>query len=148
MKLAERDAESAIEPLTRALAVWQRAGAPYAAARIRVLLGRACRALGDEDGARLEEEAARRVFVRLGALPDLDALAALDADVEADRRRLSKRELEVLRLLATGKINKDIARELGLSTRTVDRHVSNIFAKIGVATRAAATAYAYENHLI
>jgi DNA-binding CsgD family transcriptional regulator len=151
IRLAERDAEGAVEPLTRALAVWQRACAPYPAARIRVLLGCACRALGDEDGARLEEDAARRVFARLGALPDLDALAALSpaqADREADGCRLSNRELDVLRLLATGKTNKNIARELDLSSRTVDRHVSNIYAKIGVATRAAATAYAYENRLI
>jgi DNA-binding NarL/FixJ family response regulator len=148
IKLAEKDAQGAVAPLARALAVAQRAGAPYAAARIRVLLARACRALGDEDGASLEEDAARAVFARLGALPDLDAIAALHGDRDANPCRLSKRELDVLRLLATGKTNKDIARELGVSSRTVDRHVSSLFTKIGVATRAAATAYAYENRLI
>jgi len=146
MRLADGDAPGAVEPLRRAFAVWHALGAPYIAARIRVLVGRACAALGDRDGAALELDAARQVFARLGAAPDL---AALDADAAPPRAHgLTERELQVLRLLATGKSNKEIASELDLSERTIDRHVSNIFDKVDVHSRAAATAYAYEHGLI
>jgi DNA-binding CsgD family transcriptional regulator/tetratricopeptide (TPR) repeat protein len=149
--LAAGDARGAIDPLRRAQLVWQRAGAPYLSARIRVLLGRAFRALGDEDGAALELAAAKRVFVALGATPDLEAIEAkplfqASPSTPAPRAHgLSARELEVLRLVATGKTNKVIAGELFLSEKTVDRHVSNIFAKLDVPSRAAATAWAYEH---
>jgi DNA-binding NarL/FixJ family response regulator len=152
--IAEGDHRAAVEPLRRAFATWHRAGVPYIVARIRVLLARAYLALGDRDGAELERSAARKVFEELGAAPDL---AALDAPADAERLQapgaapkhgLSKRELEVLRLLASGKTNKAIGKELYVSERTIHRHVSNIFAKIGVGTRAAATAFAYENGLI
>jgi DNA-binding CsgD family transcriptional regulator len=160
--LAVGDARQALPPLRRAFEVWHGIGAPYLAARLRVLLGRACQALGDVDGARLELGAAREVFERLGAQPDLSGLAALAAvasDSGAARpalrtpqaaggRALSARELEVLRLVAKGKTNKEIAGDLTLSEKTVDRHVSNIFTKIHVSTRAAATAHAYQHGLV
>jgi DNA-binding NarL/FixJ family response regulator len=114
-----------------------------------VLLGRACEALGDADSAVLELEAARAAFEDLGARPDLERL---DASARGDRSRdhhgLSPRELEVLRLLATGETNRSIAATLVISERTVDRHVSNIYAKLGVSSRAAATARAYEQDLV
>jgi DNA-binding CsgD family transcriptional regulator len=149
--VAEENHHGAIEPLRHAFGIWQRAKAPYIGARIRVLLGHAFFALGDHDSAALERAAARKVFEELGAAPDLMALDALDAASTghpSSSHNLSRRELEVLRLLATGKTNKAIARALFVSERTVDRHVSNIFMKIGVATRAAATAFAYENGLV
>ncbi len=151
LALADGEPRVSIEPLRHAFGVWQRVGAPYLAARVRVLLARAFRELGDHDGANLESEAARRVFEELGAMRDLEALrqsrSPVSTTLEAGHR-LSKRELEVLRLLATGKTNKDIGRKLFVSERTVDRHVSNIFLKLGVSTRAAATAFAYENRLV
>jgi DNA-binding CsgD family transcriptional regulator len=156
--LAEGDAKGGVAPLRLAFQVWQRVGAPYIAARIRVELGRACRTLGDEDGARLELDAARQVFERLGAAADVTTLDAVlasatvattaRAKATASAHGLTGRELEVLRLVAAGKTNKAIAKELFLSEKTVDRHVSNIFAKVNVASRAAATAFAYENGLI
>ncbi len=150
--LAEGDHRGAIEPLRHAFGVWLRAAAPYIAARIRVLLGRSFLGLGDREGAELERDAARKVFEALGAVPDLAALDAADGAASTARptpaHGLSNRELEVLRLLARGKTNKAIARELLLSERTVDRHVSNIFTKIRVGSRAAATAFAYENGLV
>jgi DNA-binding NarL/FixJ family response regulator len=149
VSLSEGDATRAVAPLRRAFQVWQQIGAPYIAARIRVLLGTACRALGDEDGIRLELDAARKVFEQLGAVPDVARVDALmKKDVEPRHHCLTPRELEVLRLVASGKTNKAIARQLFLSEKTVDRHVSNIFSKVNVASRAAATAYAYEHSLI
>jgi DNA-binding CsgD family transcriptional regulator len=152
--LAEGKAAEAIDPLRRSQEVWQRVGAPYLGARVRRVLGLAFHAVGDEDGALLELDAARKVFEALGAAPDLGALEAVSVSREARAvgkdvpHDLSSRELEVLLLLASGKTNKVIARELFVSERTVDRHVSNIFAKVGVASRAAATAWAYEHGLI
>lgn len=151
--LAEGDARSAIDPLRHARDAWQRVGAPYLSARIRVLMARAFHALGDIDGVALEVDAARKTFVQLGAAPDV---AAIDAMGSAARRAdplphahgLSTREFEVLRLVAAGKTNKAIANELFLSEKTVDRHVSNIFVKLNVSTRAAATAFAYQHHLV
>ncbi|MBI5105140.1 MAG: helix-turn-helix transcriptional regulator, partial [Solirubrobacterales bacterium] len=104
------------------------------------------RALGDEDTAVLELEAARAAFAALGAGPDAArtrALAARGAD-----HGLTARELEILRMVAGGRTNKAIAAELVLSERTVDRHVSNILAKVGAPSRAAATAFAYEHELV
>jgi DNA-binding CsgD family transcriptional regulator/tetratricopeptide (TPR) repeat protein len=153
VSLAEGDARGAVDPLRRAQEAWRRAGAPYPSARIRVVVARAFRALGDEDGAALELSAARKVFTELGAAPDLAALEAAAAPArsggsgERATHGLSGRELEVLLLVASGKTNKVIARELCVSEKTVDRHVSNIFAKLDVATRAAATAWAYQHGL-
>lgn len=148
VELAEGRAEVALEPLRRAFRVWHEVGAPYIAARLRVLIARACRALGDQDTARLELELAREVFQRLGAVPELARLGDDEGGGRAVPARLSPRELEVLRLVASGKTNKAIARELGVSEKTVDRHVSNIFAKTSVNSRAAATAFAYRNRLV
>lgn len=145
--LAGGDTRAAVASLRRAARVWQELDAPYAAACTRELLGVACRALNDEDGCQLELDAARATFAELRALPDVKRLEALNKPAQEDHG-LSHRELEVLRLLATGKTNKTIAEELSLSERTVDRHVSNLFVKLNVASRAAATAYAYENGLI
>ena len=149
VRLADGDARGALEPLRSAFAVWQQVGAPYLAARIRVLIGTACRSLGDEDGADLAFDAARQVFDDLGAVPDAEQAAVLRAGKPAGKGGgLTPREREVLALVAVGKTNKTIARELGLADKTVDRHVSNIFTKLDVPSRAAATAYAYEHKLI
>jgi DNA-binding CsgD family transcriptional regulator len=147
--LAEGDARAALGSLRRALSTWQDIEAPYEAARTRVLLGLACRRLGDDDAATLEWEAARTVFEELGAGPDRTRVDSLVTSAPAKSTHgLSRRELEVLRHVAGGKTNKEIATELVLSERTVERHVSNIFAKLGVSTRAAATAFAYEHELV
>jgi DNA-binding CsgD family transcriptional regulator len=147
--LAEGDTRAALLALRHAWQMWQELEVPYESARVRVLLGLACRTLGDDDTAALELEAARDVFEQLGAAPDLaraDSLTRRAASVDA--RRLTPRELQVLRLLAAGRTNKAIAAELVLSERTVDRHVSNIFTKLGVSSRTAATAYAYKQQLV
>jgi DNA-binding CsgD family transcriptional regulator len=147
--LAQGDTRAALLALRHAWQMWQELEVPYEAARVRVLLGLACRTLGDDDTAALELEAARDVFARLGAAPDLaraDSLTRRAASVDA--RGLTPRELQVLRLLAAGRTNKAIAAELVLSERTVDRHVSNIFTKLGVSSRTAATAYAYKQQLL
>jgi ATP/maltotriose-dependent transcriptional regulator MalT len=137
-----RGTPAAALPLLRdALGTWVRAGAPYEEARTRTLLAEACRALGDRESADREVDAARAIFEELGAVPDLARLTGSD-DL------LSPRELEVLRLLATGATNRAIADQLVLSERTVDRHVSNIFGKLGVSSRAAATAYAFDRQLV
>jgi DNA-binding NarL/FixJ family response regulator len=123
---------------------------PYEAARVRVLSGLACRQLGDEETAKMELDAARWVFEQLGAAPDLARTQALFRGRAAAKPAggLTARELEVLRLVATGKTNRSIAADLFLSEKTVARHVSNIFSKLGLSSRAAATAYAYEHDLV
>jgi DNA-binding NarL/FixJ family response regulator len=146
VELAAGSAQTAFATLRRACRIWQRIDAPYLSARSRALAGRACRALGDEDGAMLELQAARTTFEGLGAAPEV---ARLDALVRADRHAgLTAREVQVLRLVSVGKTNKAIAADLSLSEKTVDRHLSNILAKLNVPSRAAATAYAYTHKLI
>jgi ATP/maltotriose-dependent transcriptional regulator MalT len=145
--LARGEAREALAPLRDAARAWQALDAPYEAARARVLLGRACRALGDEDAAALELDAARDVFRRLGAVADAAGVEGLAPGADDDHG-LTRRELEVLRRVAAGATNKAIAAELVLSERTIDRHVSNIFGKLRVTSRAAATAYAYEHRLV
>jgi DNA-binding NarL/FixJ family response regulator len=147
LELAAGEPGAALAPLRLASQVWQSIEAPHLAARTRALLGLACRALGDEDGAKLELAAARAAFERLGAVPDLARIAAPQG-VSPRGHGLTARELQVLRLVAAGKTNKAIARELDLSERTVDRHLSNIFGKLEVSSRAAATAYAYRHQLM
>ncbi len=144
--LRRGDAAGAAPLLAEALDAWIALSAPYPAARIRVAFADACEQLGDTEGARMQRDAARRVFQELDAAPDLAALG--DERVHAAGGILSPRELEVLRAAATGCTNKEIGAGLGLSTRTVDRHVSNILTKLGVPSRAAATSYAYEHGLI
>jgi DNA-binding NarL/FixJ family response regulator len=147
--LAEGDARGGLAALRGAWQVWRELDAPYEAARVRVLIALGCRALGDEDGAALELDAARRVFAQLGAAPELsrvERLAPRKTDMAA--HGLTARELQVLRLVATGKTNHAIAADLILAEKTVDRHVTNIFTKLGVSSRAAATAYAYEHRLL
>lgn len=147
VELADGHPAAAMGSLRRAFHVWTDVGAPYIAARLRVLIGLACRALGDNDTCRLELELAKEVFERLGAGPDLAALQ-IPGGRKDPRSGLSARELEVLRLVASGKTNRLIAKQLFLSEKTVDRHVSNIFLKLNVGSRAAATAYAYEHGLM
>jgi DNA-binding NarL/FixJ family response regulator len=149
--LAEADGYAALPALRRALGLWQELRAPYPAAVVRVSIALACRALGDEDGAAFELDAARAAFERLEAAPDLAHVEAIRARARAapsTAHGLTPRELEVLRLVATGRTNRQIASELTLSEKTVDRHVSNIFAKLDVPSRAAATAYAFRHRLL
>ncbi len=139
---------ASLAALRRAGDFWQRFRAPYESARTRELIGLACRKLGDEDTAKLELEAAQETFARLGAAIDLARVEGPAGLGDAiDSRGLSKRELEVLRLLCAGKTNREIATNLVVSVRTVDRHVSNTYAKLGVSSRAAATTYAHEHGL-
>ncbi len=144
VRLAEGDAESALVELRRAGETWLALEAPYEIARTRVLVGEACRMLGDDETAALELDAARSIFERLGATPDLARLTARETDAHG----LSRRELEVLRLVASGKSNREIASVLVISEHTVARHVQNIFAKLGMSSRAAATAFAFEHDLV
>jgi DNA-binding CsgD family transcriptional regulator len=131
----------------RAWVLWQGIDAPYEAARCRILMAMACRLLGDPDGAAMELEAAGWVFAELGAAPDLKKIAALVRSTAARSGTLTDREVQVLRLVATGMTNRAIAAELFLSEKTVARHVSNIFGKLAVTSRSAATAYAFAHHL-
>lgn len=149
LELSEGDAASALPRLHAALQLWRRADAPYIEARLRLRIGQACRALGDDEGAQMEFDAARAAFESLGALPDLARLPSPGAAAQRSLHdRLTARELEVLRLVAAGHSNKRIAIALGLSGKTVDRHLSNIFDKLGVSSRAAATAFAFRHDLV
>jgi ATP/maltotriose-dependent transcriptional regulator MalT len=148
--LADGQPEAALPPLRRAWRVWRDIGLPYEEARVRALIGLGCLEIGDEDSATLELEAARQVFTRLGAGPALERLDVMTGGpvTAADRHGLTRRELEVLRLVATGKTNQAIADDLVVAVKTIDRHVSNIFTKLGVSSRAAATAFAYQHQLV
>ncbi len=148
VELARGNPGAALVSLRRAGEVWHQLEAPYEAARARELVGLACRALDDEETATLELEAAGGAYAQLGAMPDVTRIGSLTGGGRGLTHGLTGRELEVLRHLAAGKTNKAIATELVLSERTVDRHVSNIFAKLGVSSRTAATAYAYEHRLV
>ena len=145
VRLADGDAQAALGALRRAGETWLALEAPYEIARTRVLVGEACRLLGDEEAADLEHEAARSIFERLGAKPDL---ARFEAPATTAAHGLSRRELEVLRLVASGKSNREIAAALVISEHTVARHVQNIFAKLMLSSRAAATAFAFEHDLV
>jgi ATP/maltotriose-dependent transcriptional regulator MalT len=146
--LAAGDARAAVVALRRAARVWQQLEAPFEAARARLLVAIACRTLGDEDTAAFELEAARGVFAGLQAAPDLARVEALTrAAASTDPSGLTPRELEVLRLVASGKSNREIASELVLSEHTVARHLQNIYAKLGVSSRTAASAYAFARGL-
>jgi ATP/maltotriose-dependent transcriptional regulator MalT len=144
VRLAQADALGALRILRDACRMWEGIDAPYPEARARVLLAECCKALEDDDGHRLETNAARAIFKRLGA--ELD-LSRLDPQTSSSSRILSARELQVLRLVATGRTNKNIAGALALSEKTIERHISNICSKLNVPSRTAATAYAYEHRL-
>ena len=149
VELAGGDPRDALVVLRRAWQVWQELAAPYEAARARVLVGLACRALGDEDTAALELQAARAVFDELGAGPDIARVDAVAHGGDSgDTHGLTPRELEVLRHLATGMSNRQIASALVVSEHTVARHVQNIFVKLRVSSRTAATAFAFEHDLV
>ena len=147
--LAEGDPRAACDALRRAWAGWRELEVPYEAARVRVLIGLACRVLRDEDSAEMEFDAARLVFQQLGAVPDLVRVDELSRQARPKAPGgLTAREVEVLAVAATGKSNQEIATALVISEHTVRRHLQNIFAKIGVSSRAGATAYAFQHHLI
>ena len=143
--LAQGDAHAALVALRGAHQTWLGLDAPYEVARTRTLVARACSDLGDAEAARLELEAACAIFRRLGATPDL---ARVEPRAKGDSHGLSDRELEVLRLVAAGKSNREIAAELVISEHTVARHVQNIYRKLRLSSRAAATAFAFEHDLV
>ena len=147
--LARDEPRAALGALREAEDLWRRLEVPFDAARTRALAALACRDLGDEIGATMELDAAGGALRAIGAAPEL-------ARVERMRRepagrgagKLTARELEVLRLVATGLTNRAIAGRLRISEKTVARHVSNIFLKLGLSSRSAATAYAYRHALV
>jgi len=147
--LAEGNAREALAELRQSWSIWSALQAPYEAARVRCLLALACRKLGDEENALLELTSARQTFQELGAAVELARVEGLAAKV---RQRaagpLTDREVQVLRLVAAGLTNRGIAKELHISEKTVARHLSNIFTKLDLYSRTAATAYAYEHDLV
>lgn len=145
LHLANADARSALPSLRESQRLWRRLGAPYEEARVRLLLAKACRMLGDDASAQLEQDAAQKTFAMVGANLDLEQFGR---PTKAERHGLSRREIEVLDLLATGRTNQEIADHLFLALRTVDRHVSNILAKLGVSSRTAAAACAFKHSLV
>jgi DNA-binding CsgD family transcriptional regulator len=149
VELAAGKAREALVFLRLAWKEWQALEIPYAAARTRETLGLACRALSDREGGRMELEAARAAYASLGAQPDIARVDALLVHrTDAGSHGLTSREVQVLRLVATGKSNKEVADALSLSVKTVERHIGHIFMKIDVPSRAAATAWAYEHEVV
>ena len=147
--LAEQNARGALTALRQSWTMWCELEAPYETARVGVLIGLACRELGDDDAAMLELNSAREAFEGLGAAADSARVGELlQKKGSATTRLLTDRELQVLRLVATGKTNRVIASKLGISVKTVARHLSNIFNKLDLSSRAAATAYAYQHQLL
>ena len=147
VRLAESDLPAALESLRRGCAAWRDLKLPYETARARLLCGLALRAAGDEEDSELELRAALAAFERLGAVPDIAATAALLVGREDLPRGLTPREAEVLRLVAAGRTNRDIAVELVISEHTVARHLQNMFVKLDVSSRSGATAFAFEHGL-
>jgi DNA-binding CsgD family transcriptional regulator len=149
--LASGKPQVSLASLRQAWMLWQQLQAPYESARARVLIGRACECVGDRDSAEIHLNAAASVFERLGAVVDLARVRGLSDErvpIADEARALSRRERQVLVQVASGKTNRQVATALGISEHTVARHISNIFHKIGVSTRTAASAFAYEHHLI
>ena len=147
VELATGDASGALPYLRKADQLWARTNAPYERARSRLLMGRALAAVGDARSSRQELEAARSTFRQVGARPAADEASLLLAPAILPAG-LTTRELEVLRLVASGRSNAQIAAALVLSEKTVARHLSNIFGKLDVSSRTAATAYAFEHGLV
>ncbi|MDQ1478843.1 MAG: hypothetical protein QOE62_4072, partial [Actinomycetota bacterium] len=147
IQLASND-RSACATLRESAERWQELGVPHEVATARMLQGAACRHAGDRDGAATSFEAARAIFEQLGAALDLRDLSDITGANLQLPAGLSQREVEVLRLVAAGMTNKQIAAELFLSEKTIARHLSNIFTKIEVASRSAATAFAFEHHIV
>jgi DNA-binding CsgD family transcriptional regulator len=147
VQLGQGDARAALIALRRAVEIWHELEAPYEVARTRELIGLACRALGDDDAATLELAAARATFEELRAVPDARRISAL-GDGLAPAHGLTPRELDVLRLVAAGRSNRQIASELVISEHTVARHMQNIFAKLDVSSRTAAASFAFEHELV
>jgi len=145
--LAEGETRAAQARLREAWMLWQQLEMPYESACVRVLLAQVCRRLGDRETARMHFDAARAVFERLGAAPALAQLERLTADAASDGS-LTRREREVLALVAAGQSNRRIAAALAISEHTVARHVSNIFDKLGVDSRTAAATYAHTRKLV
>jgi DNA-binding CsgD family transcriptional regulator len=148
LQLAKGEPAAALEELRRGLRGWRELGLPYEEATARLLIGTARRMLGDEEGGRVEIDAARAGFARLGAAADVRHAAALLQRPRALPRVLTDREVEVLRLVAAGNSNRDIAAALRISEHTVARHVQNILTKLGVSSRAAATSQALTKGLL
>ena len=148
VRRADGDQPGALAALRRAWTLWQRVEAPYEAARARTLLGLACRDARDEDSASMEFDAAAAVFAQLGAASEVARVEALARRPPAAPAGLTAREMDVLRRVASGRSNREIAADLVLSEATVARHVSNILAKLGMRSRSAATAFAYEHGLV
>jgi DNA-binding CsgD family transcriptional regulator len=146
--LAEGEAVRALNALWTSRTAWESLDAPYELAQVRALIGLCFRQLGDHDGAQLEFDAAQETFEALGARPAAAAVTALTTERPIATANLTGREVEVLRLIATGATNRAIASRLSISEKTVARHVSNIFTKLDLPSRAAATAYAYEHKLL
>jgi ATP/maltotriose-dependent transcriptional regulator MalT len=145
LQLAQGDS-AATETLQRAVETWQALDIPYEIATARTLQGQALRAAGNGSAAADCFAAAVELFNRIGAR--LDARRVLVDRKPARPAGLTEREVQVLRLVAAGLTNNEIAGELQLSAKTVSRHLSNIFTKIGVTSRAGATAFAFENELV
>lgn len=149
LALADGQGEAALTALRSAAGLWRQVNAPYELAIVHAQLGSAYEKRADEDDARMEYEAAQEIFEQLGATPDAARMAdRLGRWTTRAARGLTGREVEVLRLLATGKSNRAIGTALAISEKTVARHISNIFTKLDLSSRSAATAYAYEHKLI
>ncbi|MFW6091145.1 MAG: LuxR C-terminal-related transcriptional regulator [Actinomycetota bacterium] len=147
--LSEGDVRGALEAARRASGCWRELEAPYEQARARVVVGLACRALGDRQTGDMELAAALQVFERLGAAPDRHRVEAMvGTPTRGNPGGPTARELEVLALVAKGRTNRECGAELSISEQTVRRHLQNLFRKLGVSSRAAATAYALEHDLI
>lgn len=147
--LAEDRPGQALDAGRRACELWRKLDMPYEAAQSQAVVAKACRALGDADAAAVELHGAAATLARLGARPDVEALAEpVPASLPRTAGELTARECDVLRLVAAGKTNREIASVLVISEHTVARHLQNIFTKMRVPSRAAATAYAYEHGVI
>lgn len=148
--LAEDNVKAALEKLRFSWTTWNQFKIPYESACAGFLIGRACKKLGDQETAEMEFNAARLIFEQLQAIPDI---ARVDHHLNPekkgkDRFGLTQRELQILRLVSAGHSNKNIAQELFISERTVERHISNIFIKLNLSSRTAATAWAYDHQIV